>query len=92
MDPFHILVIYAPASSSKTRAEFFDTILTFRQLTPYDTLSCVDRMIIAGDFNYALPSSSTPRMSRPPQHWLHFLQCHFRNVMFCQVLEIKDKN
>lgn len=81
MDPFHILVIYAPASSSKARAEFFDTILTFRQLSPYDTLSCVDRMIIAGDFNYALPSFSTPRTTRHPQHWLHFLQCHFRNVI-----------
>jgi endonuclease/exonuclease/phosphatase family metal-dependent hydrolase len=38
-------------------------------------------MIIAGDFNYALPSSSVPRTTRPPQRWLHFLQCHFRNVI-----------
>ncbi|KAG1229190.1 hypothetical protein G6F35_002156 [Rhizopus arrhizus] len=81
MAPFHILVVYAPASSNRARHEFFNTLLTFRQLSPYDPISCVDRMIIAGDFNYSLQSSSTAHRSNPPTQWLHFLQCHFQNVM-----------
>ncbi|KAG1506717.1 hypothetical protein G6F52_011815 [Rhizopus delemar] len=81
MEPFHILVVYAPASSSKARAEFFESILNFRQLSPLDTISCVDRLIIAGDFNYSISTASSTRNSRPPQQWVHFLQCHFRNVM-----------
>ncbi|KAG0819264.1 hypothetical protein G6F16_012464 [Rhizopus arrhizus] len=67
MAPFHILVIYAPASSHRARLEFFNTLLTFRQLSPLDPLSCIDRMIIAGDFNYSLPQSSSSQGSRAPE-------------------------
>lgn len=67
MEPFHILVVYAPASSSKARAEFFESILNFRQLSPLDTISCVDCLIIAGDFNYSIPTASLTRNSRPSQ-------------------------
>ncbi|KAG0973755.1 hypothetical protein G6F29_012651 [Rhizopus arrhizus] len=81
MAPFHILVTYAPASSHRARLEFFNTLLTFRQLSPLDPLSCIDRMIIAGDFNYSLPQSSSSQGSRAPERWLQFLQCHFQNVM-----------
>ncbi|KAG1534096.1 hypothetical protein G6F49_013421 [Rhizopus delemar] len=81
MAPFHILVIYAPASSNRARHEFFNSLLAFRQLSPYDPISCVDRMIIAGDFNYSLQSSSMVHRSIPPPQWLYFLQCHFQNVM-----------
>ncbi|KAG1558904.1 hypothetical protein G6F49_004084 [Rhizopus delemar] len=38
-------------------------------------------MIIAGDFNYSLPSSSSTNRASPPTRWLHFLQCHVQNVM-----------
>ncbi|KAG1340279.1 hypothetical protein G6F62_005474 [Rhizopus arrhizus] len=81
MAPFHILVVYAPASSNRARQEFFDALLTFRQLSPYDPISCVERMVIAGYFNYSLQSSSRAHRSNPPPQWLHFLQCHFQNVM-----------
>ncbi|KAG1615193.1 hypothetical protein G6F45_012498 [Rhizopus arrhizus] len=81
MEPFHIPVVYAPASSSKARTGFFESILNFRQLSPLDTISCVDRLIIAGDFNYSIPTASLTRNSRPPQQWMHFVQCHFRNIM-----------
>ncbi|KAG1035825.1 hypothetical protein G6F43_013167 [Rhizopus delemar] len=81
MAPFYILVVYAPASSPRDRLEFFDSLLSYRQLAPYDSDSCVNRMIIAGDFNYSLSSPSSTNRTSPPPRWLHFLQCHFQNVM-----------
>ncbi|KAG1452697.1 hypothetical protein G6F46_009351 [Rhizopus delemar] len=78
---FHILVVYAPISSPHDRQEFFDTLLTFQQLSPYDPGSCVDRMIIAGDFNYTLKSQALSSRSSVPSRGLHFLQYHFKNVM-----------
>ncbi|KAG1155618.1 hypothetical protein G6F36_014375 [Rhizopus arrhizus] len=38
-------------------------------------------MIIAGDFNYSLPSPSSINRAPPPPRWLHFPQYHFQNVM-----------
>ncbi|KAG1047406.1 hypothetical protein G6F43_010143 [Rhizopus delemar] len=81
MAPFHILVVYAPASSRRDRQEFFDTLLTFQQLSPNDPDSCVDRMIIAGDFNYTLKPQVLSSRSSVSSRWLQFVQCHFKNVM-----------
>ncbi|KAG1508517.1 hypothetical protein G6F47_008389 [Rhizopus delemar] len=81
MAPFYILVVYAPASLPRDKFEFFDFLLSYRQLSPYDSDSCVNRMIIAGDFNYSLPSPSSINRAPPPPRWLHFPQYHFQNVM-----------
>lgn len=79
---FFILVLYAPASSSRERISFFNSLLDFAQLSPYSDQSCIERLIIAGDFNYdasniGLCSSSSRNGLR---QWNHFLRCHFRNV------------
>ncbi|KAG1050343.1 hypothetical protein G6F43_007374 [Rhizopus delemar] len=81
MNPFHILFIYALASSHPARVELFNSLLSFRQLSPYDPVSCVNHMIIAGDFNYSLLNSSSPLGSSVPTRWAHFLLCYFQNVM-----------
>ena len=48
--PFHVLVVYAPASTGKDRREFFDSVLD-----ALNSVSDIDphRIIILGDFNYS---------------------------------------
>ncbi|KAG1039064.1 hypothetical protein G6F43_012587 [Rhizopus delemar] len=72
--------VYAPASP-RDRLEFFDSLLSYRQISLYDSNSCIDRIVIAGDFNYSLPSLLLTNRASPPPRCLHFLQCHFQNVM-----------
>jgi hypothetical protein len=48
--PFHVLVVYAPASTDKDRRELFNSVLD-----ALNTVSNVDphRIIILGDLNYS---------------------------------------
>ncbi|PHZ13154.1 uncharacterized protein RHIMIDRAFT_129447 [Rhizopus microsporus ATCC 52813] len=76
--PFFILVIYAPANLTRERREFFERPLQFQQLDPYDDRSCVDRLVIAGDFNFTIQSSQSSSSYR---NWIQLLSSHFQNVM-----------
>ncbi|KAG1164906.1 hypothetical protein G6F36_013637 [Rhizopus arrhizus] len=69
--PFHILVVYAPASSPRDRQKLFNTLLAFQQPSSYDPDSRVDRMTIAGDFSNTLKSQALPSRSSVPSKWLH---------------------
>ncbi|KAG1052690.1 hypothetical protein G6F43_005187 [Rhizopus delemar] len=69
--PFHILVVYAPASSPRDRQKLFDTLLAFQQPSSYDPDPRVDRMTIAGDFSNTLKSQALPSRSSVPSRWLH---------------------
>ncbi|KAG1039990.1 hypothetical protein G6F43_012387 [Rhizopus delemar] len=52
-------------------------LLQFQQLDPYGELSCVDRLLIAGDFNFNIKSSQATT-HRP---WVDFLNAYFQNVI-----------
>ncbi|KAI9315584.1 hypothetical protein BX666DRAFT_1837758, partial [Dichotomocladium elegans] len=49
-DAFFVLVLYAPASSPSARHRFFSDLLTFLPFSGNESI--LDRLIIAGDFNY----------------------------------------
>ncbi|KAI8328039.1 hypothetical protein BC941DRAFT_329074, partial [Chlamydoabsidia padenii] len=77
--PFYILNIYAPAKSGQARRLFFNSILDLLQQHSQQGTVDMDRLIIAGDFNYSL--------NRPNIHqhtslnWVSFIDEHFKNTM-----------
>lgn len=83
VSPFFILVLYTPASSSRERISFFNSLLDFAQISPYSDQSCIQRLIIADNFNYdafnIVLCASSPRNGL--RQWNHFLRCQFSNVM-----------
>jgi exonuclease III len=80
-EPFHILNIYAPASSNPDRRNFFLAILNMlTELT--DTID-LTRLIVSGDFNYDylrdIASGKANHKTNP--QWVSFLQESFYNCM-----------
>ncbi|CEG83560.1 hypothetical protein RMATCC62417_17461 [Rhizopus microsporus] len=78
IEPFFILVIYVSANVTRERREFFEQLLQFHQLDPYDDRSCADRLIIAGDCNFTIQSSQASSSYR---NWIQLLNSHFHNLM-----------
>jgi exonuclease III len=76
--PFFILNIYTPATTHRTRREFFD-ILSSMLYSMQDQLS-FERLIIVGDFNYShlRPHLLTRATS---SEWIHLLGLFFFNSM-----------
>ncbi|ORE10511.1 hypothetical protein BCV72DRAFT_313794, partial [Rhizopus microsporus var. microsporus] len=83
VSPFFILVLHDPASLPRERISFFSSLLNFAQFSQYSDQSCIERLIIAGDFNYDASNISLRSSSSQfgLHQWNHFLCCHFSNVM-----------
>ncbi|KAG0734885.1 hypothetical protein G6F62_011953 [Rhizopus arrhizus] len=77
--PFHVLVLYAPASSGKARREFFDSVL--HTLTSPDYAIDHQQLIILGDFNYSYHRANLS--SHTSLRWVSYLDKSFYNVMNC---------
>ncbi|KAG1532531.1 hypothetical protein G6F51_013062 [Rhizopus arrhizus] len=74
--PFHVLVVYAPASTGKDRREFFDSVLD-----ALNSVSDIDphRIIILGDFNYSYHRRNLS--TQTSLKWVSYLEESFYNVM-----------
>ncbi|KAG0806624.1 hypothetical protein G6F20_010985 [Rhizopus arrhizus] len=77
--PFHVLVLYAPASSGKARREFFDSVLD--TLTSPEYAIDHQQLIILGDFNYSYHRANLS--SQTSLRWVSYLDESFYNVMHC---------
>lgn len=49
---FYILVIYASVNSPQSCSQLFSDLLYLSKLLSFDDQSILERLIIAGDFNY----------------------------------------
>ncbi|KAG0978525.1 hypothetical protein G6F29_009263 [Rhizopus arrhizus] len=76
-DPFYVLVIYAPASSGRDRRLFFNNLLT--TLEAHTHSFDINRLIIAGDFNYSYLRSNLS--SATSLQWVSYLDDYFSNIM-----------
>lgn len=76
---FFILNVYAPAQPARERRLFFDRLYQMLQQLNTNSID-LNRLIIAGDFNYSLARSDT-LSSATSADWLVYLECNFTNIM-----------
>lgn len=77
-DPFHLLVLYAPADRSTRFTFLTSTVLPI--LSDPSLSSILAQTLIVGDFNYSYARRDSAYLSAPLE-WRDFLQEHFVNVM-----------
>ncbi|SAL97551.1 hypothetical protein [Absidia glauca] len=77
-EPFYILNLYAPASSTILRREFFHAV--YQMIEDQNHELDRDRMIISGDFNYSYQRTQS-LSSNTSARWLAMLEEYFYNSM-----------
>ena len=79
-EPFHILNLYAPASSASARKDFFSRLASMLDTLQDDQTISIDSLIICGDFNYSLLRPRQYRSSTT-DNWRILLETQFYNSM-----------